>query len=342
LHLIFLRTGEVDFADRYTKIITPPTEHPFPLLCLVGPTGSGKSDLAVHLALQFAGEVVNCDALQFYRGLDIGTAKLPVHERAGVPHHLLDFLRPDEVFAAGEYARRARPLLFEIAERGKLPIVCGGSGFYLRALLDGLFDGPSGDPALRERLLRIENRRPGHLHRYLSRLDSVSARRIAANDVNKTIRAVEVCLLERRALSEIQAERGRTALTGFRSLLLGLDPPRDGLYAKINLRVEQMFAGGLLEEIQALFAAGYDPQAKAFEAVGYRQAARHLAGEWDLPAAIADTQQRTRNYAKRQFTWFRRDSRVQWLSGFGTDPSIRRLASEHLQSFLIHAVFGSK
>jgi tRNA dimethylallyltransferase len=280
---------------------------------------------------------VNCDSLQFYQGLDIGTAKLPVSARGAVPHHLLDFLRPDEVFTAGEYARRARPLLAEIAGRGRLPIVCGGSGFYLRALLDGLFDGPAGNPELRVRLARIEARRPGRLHRCLSRLDPVSAQRIAAADTNKLIRAVEVCVLERRALSEVQAERGRTALTGFASLILGLNPPREALYAKINARVEQMFAGGLLDEVRGLFAAGYDARTKAFEAVGYRQAARHLAGECELSAAIEDTQRRTRNYAKRQWTWFRRDPRVQWLSGFGTDPAVYCLASEHLRQFVTNA-----
>lgn len=280
---------------------------------------------------------MNCDSLQFYQGLDIGTAKLPLPERAGVQHHLLDFLRPDEVFTAGAYSQRVRPLLHEIAGRGRLPVVCGGSGFYLRALLDGLFEGPAADAPLRKRLTRMESRRPGRLHRCLRKLDPVSAARIAAADVNKLIRAVEVCLLERRALSDLQAERGRIALTGFRSLLLGLNPPREPLYAKINLRVEQMFACGLLDEVNQLFAAGYDARTKAFEAVGYRQAARHLAGEMDLPAAIADTQQRTRNYAKRQWTWFRRDPRVNWLSGFGTDQDTQCLASGHLHAFLRNA-----
>ena len=318
-------------------IITPPTEHSFPLLCLVGPTGSGKSDLAVQLALQFGGEIVNCDSLQFYQGLEIGTAKLPAAERAGIPHHLLDILRPDEVFTAGEYARQARPLLAEIAARGKLPIVCGGSGFYLRALLDGLFEGPAGDAAIRQRLVAIEARRGGRLHRCLSRLDPASAQRIAAADVNKLVRALEVCLLERRAFSDLQAERGRVALSGFRLAILGLDPPRPMLYARIETRVREMFAGGLLEEIEALFASGYHSRTKAFEAVGYRQAALHLAGEATLDEAIEDTQRRTRNYAKRQWTWFRRDPRVHWLSGFGSDPEVYRLAAEHVRQLLDHA-----
>ncbi len=269
--------------------------------------------------------------------MDIGTAKVPLADREGVPHHLLDFLRPDQVFTAGEFARRTRPLLAEITARARLPIVCGGSGFYVRALLDGLFDAPPADPGLRARLSAIEAKRPGRLHRCLQRLDSVSANRIAAADVNKVLRALEICLLERRALSDLQAERGRTALTGFRSLLLGLDPPRAALYDKINLRVEQMFASGLLDEIHRLYSQGYHAGVKAFEAVGYRQAARHLSGEWDLAAAIADTQQRTRNYAKRQWTWFRRDPRVHWLSGFGNQLDIHCLASEHVRNFLIHA-----
>lgn len=289
------------------------------------------------MALQWGGEVVNCDSLQFYRGMDIGTAKPTAAERARVPHHLFDFLEPHEVFTAGEYARRARPLLSEIAERGRLPIICGGSGFYLRALLDGLFEGPGGDLALRERLSRVEARRPGQLHRCLGRLDPAAAGRIAAQDVNKLIRAVEVCLLEKRAISEVQAERGRTALTGFRCLQLGLDPPREALYAKINARVEAMFAGGLLDEVERLRARGYGVETKALEAVGYRQALQHLSGEWDLATAIADTQQRTRNYAKRQWTWFRRDQRVRWLSGFGTEETVLCLASEQWQAFVTTA-----
>ncbi|MEO7650752.1 MAG: tRNA (adenosine(37)-N6)-dimethylallyltransferase MiaA, partial [Bryobacteraceae bacterium] len=206
-----------------------------PLVAICGPTGSGKSELALYLSEQFGGEVVNCDSLQIYRHFDIGTAKLPVEERRGIPHHLLDILNPDEIFTAGEYARRGREVLSDITNRGSLPVVAGGTGFYLRALIDGLFDGPPRDEALRARLTKRERLRPGSLHRILSRLDPDSARAIHANDVPKVIRALEVSLLTRRPMSEWY-RAPRNALSGYRPLLIGLNPPRDALYEKLNVR----------------------------------------------------------------------------------------------------------
>jgi tRNA dimethylallyltransferase len=199
-----------------------------PLVAVVGPTGSGKSDLALRLAGEFAGEIVNCDSLQVFRYFDIGTAKTPPAARRGIPHHLIDVADPDQLFTAGEYARLARGAIAAISARGRLPIVAGGTGFYLRALLDGLFAGPSRDPGLRLRLAARETRRPGSLHRLLRRFDSQAAARIHPHDVPKVTRALEVCLLTRRPVSELFRE-GRDPLAGYRVLKLGLEPGRDAL-----------------------------------------------------------------------------------------------------------------
>jgi tRNA dimethylallyltransferase len=262
--------------------------------------------------------------------MDIGTAKPPLADRARVPHHLYDTLSPGQVFTAGEYAAAARPILDGIRRRQHLPIVCGGAGFYLRALIDGLVDAPPRDDSLRARLAA---RHPALLHRYLRRLDPAAARRIHANDTNKLIRAIEVCLLTRKTQTSVY-EKPRPALHGFRVLKLGLDPPREALYERINARADQIFRAGLLDEVRTLLAQGYTRQAKAFESVGYKQALAHIAGEMSLDAAIAATKQKTRNYAKRQLTWFRRDGEIAWLSGFGTDETVIRPAIETVHRFL--------
>lgn len=297
----------------------------WPLVAIVGPTGSGKSELAIRLAQRFSGEIVNCDSLQLYRYMDIGTAKVPPAERRGIPHHLLDLLDPHQVFTAGEYARAARPLLEEIRGRGRLPIVAGGTGFYLRALLDGLFPGPQRNPRLRARLERRETRHPGWLHRLLERRDPGSAARIHAADVQKLVRAVEVLLLTRRPLSAWFAE-GRDRLAGFRVLKLGLNPPRPALYARLNARCERMFASGLVEEVRRILELGFPPASKSLEAHGYRQAVQLLAGELDAKQALDLAQRNTRRYAKRQWTWFSRDPEVVWLEGFGEDEAVQQAA----------------
>lgn len=304
-----------------------------PLVAIAGPTGSGKSELALRVAEEAGGEVLNCDSLQIYRYFDIGTAKLRPEEMRGIPHHLIDIADPDQTFTAGEYARLGRRVLAEISARGRLPVVAGGTGFYLRALLEGLFAGPGRDDALRARLAARERRRPGALHRLLRRFDPAAAGRIHPHDVPKTMRALEVCLLARRPMSEMFRE-GRDALTGYRALKLGLSPDRDVLYRRLDARCERMFAGGLVEEARAILAHGYAPHSKPFESHGYKQALWLIEGKCDYGAALPDAQRNTRRYAKRQMTWFRKEPGMEWLYGFGDDPDIVETALRRVGEFL--------
>ena len=299
----------------------------------MGPTGAGKSELAFSLAETFAGEIIGCDSVQVFRHFDLGSAKTPLAERRGIPHHLIDIRDPDELFTAGDYAVLARELLGEIHARGRLPVIAGGTGFYLRALLDGLADAPKRDEALRERLTRRETLRKGSLHRLLRRLDSDAARRIHANDVNKLMRALEICVLASRPQSEVFAG-GSLPLRGCRVLLLGLDPPRAELYRKLDARSRAMFTGGLLEEVRSILDRGYSRRTKPFESLAYKEALRHLSGELSLEEAIRQAQRDTRRYAKRQLTWFRRQTGVRWLGGFGDEPRIVEQARQITAEFL--------
>jgi len=320
-------------GTQISHALVNPDASRLPLVAVCGPTASGKSELALDIAARFHGEIVNCDSLQVFRYFDIGTAKLPLTERRGIPHHLIDVVDPDALFTAGEYARLARETIADISSRARLPVVVGGTGFYLRALLDGLFEGPSRDENLRERLAARESRRPGSLHRLLSRFDRAASQKIHPNDVPKVMRALEVCLLMRRPVTELFRE-GRAGLRGYRALKLGLLPDRDPLYDKLNQRTEQMFACGLLEEVKSIVARGFAATAKPFESHGYKQALQFLDGELSLRDAIFYAQRRTRNYAKRQITWFRREQGLIWLKGFGNDPEIRDAAMREVEQFL--------
>lgn len=301
---------------------------PEPLLVvIVGPTASGKTALSLALAETFAGEIVNCDSVAMYREFDVGTAKPDAAERGRAPHHLFDCLEPAEFMTAGEYARQARLVLGEIAARRHLPIVVGGTGLYLRALLEGLFPGPQRSEELRERLRELAaSRGSGYLHRILRRLDPVAAEKIHANDVPKLIRAVEVCLASRGKMTELW-QQGRDPLKGFRILRVGLDPERGTLYERINQRAERMFRAGLIEEAERLLGK-YGNAARPLESLGYRQAVQFLRGELTCGQALQAAQQAHRNYAKRQMTWFRREPEVRWLHGFGADPAIGDQAVE--------------
>jgi tRNA dimethylallyltransferase len=295
------------------------------LLAIVGPTASGKTALSLALAERFQGEIVNCDSVVLYREFEIGTAKPSREERARAPHHLLDVLAPDQVFTAGDYARAARRVLDEIKQRGRLPIVAGGTGLYLRALLEGLFSGPPRSEELRARLrARASARGPAYLQRILRRLDPAAAASIHQNDEPKLVRAIEVCLLARERMSELW-KRGRDPLTGFRILRLGLDPDRNELYTRINQRAARMFDDGLIEETRAILDK-HGPAAGPLGSLGYKQVVQHLRGEIDRKLAVWAAQQAHRNYAKRQMTWFRREPGVHWLKGFGSDPQIQAQA----------------
>jgi tRNA dimethylallyltransferase len=295
------------------------------LVVVLGPTASGKTALSVALAERFHGEVVNCDSVATYREFEIGTAKPSPAERVRVPHHLLDIVDPTGYITAGEYARLARQALAEIKSRKNLPIVVGGTGLYLRAVLDGLFPGPQRSEELRERLRqRAERNGVGYLRQILCRLDPTAAAKIHANDIPKLIRAIEVCLASRQKMTDLW-KQGRDPLTGFRILRLGLNPGRDALYARINQRAEQMFHSGLIEETRRLLEK-YGSAARPLASLGYRQAVQLLNGEIDRTTAVRAAQQAHRNYAKRQMTWFRREPGVAWLDGFGDDPAIQQKA----------------
>ena len=295
------------------------------LVAILGPTGSGKTGLSLELATRFRGEIVNCDSVAIYRDFSIGTAKPTKEEQARAPHHLFDCIDPVSFTTAGEYSRRARVVLGEICERGNLPIVVGGTGLYLRALLDGLFPGPERSEDLRERLRKLAGGKgPAHLHRILRRLDDAAASKIHANDVPKIIRAIEVSLAARRPMTE-QWKAGRDALAGFRILRIGLDPPRAELYARINRRVQAMFEAGLVEETSLLLKT-YGPEARPLSSIGYKQVVQLLEGEINRETAVAAVRQAHRNYAKRQLTWFRRETDVNWLTGFGDEQEVQRQA----------------
>lgn len=297
------------------------------LVVILGPTASGKTALSLALAEQFHGEIVNCDSVAVYREFTIGTAKPTPEEQARAPHHLFDIVDATSYTTAGEYARRARSVLAEIRDRGNLPIVVGGTGLYLRALLEGLFPGPERSEELRDRLRsRSQEKGPEHIHKILQRLDAAAAQRIHANDVPKVIRAIETSLAAHRPMTE-QWRAGRDALQGFHILRIGLDPERSDLYARINNRVQAMFDAGLVRETESLLKK-YGPSAWPLGSIGYKQVVQMLNGELTLEAVIAAVQQAHRNYAKRQMTWFRREPDVNWLRGFGGNTEIQKQAAE--------------
>lgn len=305
---------------------------PAPLVAIVGPTASGKSALGIRLAQEFGGEVLACDSTQVYRHFDIGTGKVPRAEQQGIPHHLMDLLEPQEVFTAGEYRQRAIAVLDDLRGRGKLPILTVGTGLYLRALLEGLADAPTRSEELRKRLRRrAVGRGPEYLHRILARLDAEAAARIAAQDEPKLIRAIEVCILTKKPISEVH-RAGRAPLEGWTPVKIGLNPPREALYARIHQRVEQMLEAGWLGEVQQLMRQGISADAKPFQFIGYSELRAHAEGECSLEEATAAIRQATRRYAKRQLTWFRKEPGVHWLQGFGDDPGVRTAAKEYLDS----------
>ncbi len=308
------------------------------LVVILGPTASGKTALSLALASEFGGEIVNCDSVAMYREFDIGTAKPIAEERARAPHHLFDCVGPEDTMTAGEYARQAREVIGGISARGRLPIVVGGTGLYLRSLLEGLFPGPQRSEELRERLReRASARGSAYLHKILRRLDPAAAEKIHANDAPKLIRAIEVCLASRGKMTELWP-KGRDSLKGFRIFRLGLDPDRTALYERINQRASQMFEHGLIEETQSLIEK-YGYSAGPLNSLGYKQAVQILRGELSRSQALQAAQQAHRNYAKRQMTWFRHEPEVVWFRGFGDDSEVQAEALSKVRVSLprIHA-----
>lgn len=292
------------------------------LIVVLGPTASGKSSLGISLAQKLGGEIVACDSTQIYRHFDVGTAKVPAPEQRGIPHHLTGLVEPDQLFTAGEYRRQALSALEDLRRRGKVPVITAGTGLYLRALLEGLAEAPARSEELRERLRgRVRDRGAEYLHRILTRLDPETAARIAPRDTQKLIRAIEMRILAKQPVGEIH-RAGREPLQGYQITKIGLLPERAALYARIDARVRSMLAAGWIEEVEKLIAMGIPPDAKPFQFIGYSEVRDHLLGQVPLEATIKKIQQATRNFAKRQITWFRRESGVKWLSAFGDDPAI--------------------
>jgi tRNA dimethylallyltransferase len=303
-----------------------------PLVVVIGPTASGKSALGVKLAARFRGEIVACDSTQLYRGFDIGTAKPGSSERRGIPHHLIDVLDPKDDATAGGYRQWALRILEDLRQRQRLPVFTVGTGLYLRALLEGLADVPQRSEELRERLrASAEEHPPGHLHRVLKRLDPEASKKIAPADEQKLIRAVEICVLARKPISEVH-RTGRVPLEGWRVIKVGLMPPREKLNERIHARTSAMLEQGWMREVQALLDSGLSEDSKPFDFIGYRELRAVLRGEITLEEARGAIQQATRRYAKRQLTWFRKEQGVRWFSGFGDEVGVQAGVLEWLQA----------
>jgi tRNA dimethylallyltransferase len=302
------------------------------LVVVLGPTASGKSSLGISLARQLRGEVLVCDSTQVYRRFDIGTGKILGAEQQGIAHHLFDLVEPEEVFTAGEYRRQALIALEDLRRREKVAVITAGTGLYLRALLEGLAEAPARSEEMRERLRRTARLRgPQYLHKVLARVDLEAASRIAAGDAQKVIRAIEMRVLTGKRVAEIHCA-GRQPLEGYRVIKIGLLPPRDALYARIEARVQAMVAAGWIGEVASLAALGIPDDAKPFQFIGYSDLREHLRGQASLDEAIARIQRATRHLAKRQITWFRREPGVNWLAGFGDDPGVASAALDRAGS----------
>ena len=299
------------------------------LVVVAGPTASGKTALALRLAEGLGGEVVNFDSVQLYRDFDVGSAKPSSQEQARVPHHLVGTVDAAAPWTAGEYARQARPVIAAIAAQRRVPVLAGGTGFYLRALLQGLSPAPAANPELRRKLRR---RTPQQLHRLLQRLDAAAAARIAPRDAEKAIRALEVRLLTGRPVGDLWQAEPPEAWAGVWALKFGLNPRREDLYARIDRRAEAMFAGPIQEETRRLLRQ-YVPELRIWSSHGYKQACDLVLRGAEPAAALAAAQQEQRNYAKRQWTWFRREPGMRWLNGFGDDPGVQQEALEQARAW---------
>lgn len=303
------------------------------ILAVVGPTASGKSALGIQLALRIAGEIINCDSVQVYRDVNVATAKVPLMERYGVPHHLIDFVSPHINYTAADWARAAIDEIEDIEARGSTAILVGGTGFYLRALRQPFFPSPATDDKLRHRLTRIRERHGSeHLHSVLARFDPQEAQKLNSRDWPRVQRAIEFYLQTGEPISRQRPLRPEPPDFASRIRVLALNPPRAQLYARINARTEQHFGNGLVEEVQQLLDQGVPPDSSALGAHGYRRVVEYLQGQRDLKSAIEQTKLDVRHYAKRQITWFRSEPGTEWLEKFGEDPRALEWALQQINS----------
>jgi len=301
------------------------------MLAIVGPTASGKSTLGIEVALQINGEIINCDSVQVYQEIQIATAKVPLEERKGVPHHLIDFVSPHVNYTAVEWAREAAIKIDEIESRGRVPLLVGGTGFYLRALRQPFFVSPPTNQCLRGRLNRIrEKHGPEHLHRLLNRIDPLAAEQLFPRDWPRVQRAIEVYLQTGESIVDQKPDRPEPPESSRRLRIFALNPPRSELYQRINERTEAHFRAGLVDEVKNLLAQGFPPASNALGAHGYRRIVEYLQGLRDLESAIEQTKLDVRHYAKRQLTWFRHEPDVEWFQGFGEEKAILRSVLESL------------
>jgi tRNA dimethylallyltransferase len=308
-----------------------PSKSETPVIAIVGPTASGKSTLGIEVALQLKGEIINCDSVQVYREIEIATAKVPFRERKGVPHHLIDFVSPTINYTAGQWAREAADKIDEIESRGRVPLLVGGTGFYLRALRQPLFVSPPTDESLRERLTGMRERHGAeHLHRLLQRVDPAAAQQLFPRDWPRVQRALEVFLQTGRSILDQQPERPEPPESSRRLRILALNPPRDELYRRINERTEAHFRAGLVDEVRDLLDRGIPAASNALGAHGYRRVVEYLQGLRTLESAVEQTKLDVRHYAKRQLTWFRHEADVEWFDGFGEEKDILRSVLESL------------
>ena len=311
-------------------------DHPeSPVIAIVGPTASGKSTLGIEVALAIGGEIVNCDSVQVYQEIEIATAKVPLAERKGVPHHLIDFVSPNVNYTAVEWAREAASKIEEIENRGRIPFLVGGTGFYLRALRRPFFVSPQTDESLRRRLNRIREKHGAeHLHRLLRRIDARAADNFFPRDWPRVQRAIEVYVQTRRSIMDQKDERPDPHESARRLRILALNPPRAELYCRINERTEAHFQAGLVEEVRSLLNRGFSPRSNALGAHGYRRVVEYLQGQRDLPIAVEQTKLDVRHYAKRQLTWFRHEADVEWFDGFGEEKNILQMVLAAISSGL--------
>ncbi len=300
-----------------------------PILAVVGPTASGKTSLAIELAKRLDTEIISADSMQVYRGMEIGTGAPTPEERARVKHHFVSFLDPGASFSAGEFERLAREVVIDLNNRGKTAVVIGGSGLYVRALIDGLFDGPGADEAIRKRLhAEAENIGTPAMYARLSPVDPAYAAQIKPTDLKRIVRALEVHEITGTPLSMLHAQH-QAARPPLDAVQVLIDWPRDVLYQRINARVDHMIANGFIDEVRRLDKQGHAPHVKRLRSLGYREFLAHLHGEQTLEQATDRMKQLTRNFAKRQLTWFRADKRIQWLRGDAGERS-RELAEQAL------------